>query len=216
MPDLTFSIVGASHAERGMTPLLTFELALENTPEDEFIQSVILQVQIRIESVRRAYSAAEKERLRELFGMPAEWGRTLHDTFWTHAGVNVPSFRGRTTVALPVACTFDLNVASTKYFYGLDEGEIPLIFLFSGTVFYERDGRIMIQRISWEKEARFRMPVAQWQSLLDQHYPGRSWIMLDREVLDRLYAFKRRSGVATWDEAVSRLLADVEEPEVAA
>lgn len=200
-----------------MTPLLTFALDVTNVPADEYIQSVILQAQIRVESVRRSYSSEEKERLRELFGRPEDWGRTLHDTFWTHTGTNVPSFRGHTSVELSVPCTFDLNVASTKYFYGLDGGgEIPLIFLFSGTVFYERDERILIQRISWEKESRFRMPAATWKSLMDHHYPASAWMMLDRDVFDRLYAFKRRNSIATWDEAVSRLLGAVEEEEVAA
>ena len=31
---------------------------------------------------------------------------------------------------------FDFNIAATKYFDGLDDGEVPLEFLFSGSTFY--------------------------------------------------------------------------------
>ena len=48
----------------------------------------------------------------------------------------VPGFEGSTTVDLQVPCTFDFNVAATKYFEGLSDGDIPLRMMFSGTVFY--------------------------------------------------------------------------------
>jgi hypothetical protein len=56
---------------------------------------------------------------------------------WTHASVVAPQFTGSSIVSLQVPCTFDFNVAATKYFYALEDGEIPLDFLFSGSVFYQ-------------------------------------------------------------------------------
>ena len=69
------------------------------------------------------------------------------------------SFRpsaGSTTVELAVPCSFDFNVAATKYFAAMEEGEIPLCFLFSGTVFYQaEDGRLQVAPISLDKAGRF-------------------------------------------------------------
>jgi hypothetical protein len=46
---------------------------------------------------------------------------------------------------LSVPCTFDFNVAATKYFYGIESGDVPLMFLFNGAVFYEdNDGRLQL------------------------------------------------------------------------
>ena len=84
----------------------------------------------------------EESRLRDLFGEPERWGQTLRAMLWTHASVVVPPFSGEAMADLPVACTYDFNVAATKYFYALEDGEIPLDFLFSGSVFYRgRRGR---------------------------------------------------------------------------
>jgi hypothetical protein len=114
----------------------------------------------------------------------------------------------RTEAALVVPCTFDLNVAATKYFYALEDGEVPLLFLFSGTVFYsDPHGRLQIQQISWEKEAAWRMPIGAWREMMDRHYPNTAFMWLDRGVFDRLYEFKRRQGFATWEQTMERLLA---------
>ena len=216
MPDLTFHISGVRAAESGMTPLLIFELQIENLPEEEAIQSILLQTQIRIEPTRRRYDAVSRERLSELFGAPEDWGRTLRDLLWTSVSTTVTGFSGSTSAELAVPCTFDLNVASAKYFYNLDDGDIPLIFLFTGTVFYSSGGRLLVQRVSWESECRHRLPVDQWRELMDAHYPNAAWIYLDRDVFDRLRDFKRSKGLTSWDEALSRLLDAREEQEVTA
>lgn len=206
MPDPNFTVVDVRSAFEGITPLMQFGLDVENRASDR-IESIILQTQIRIEPARRAYEDAEKERLVELFGSPERWGQSVRSMVWTHVGLNVPAFDEHTRVQLPVPVTYDLNVAAAKYFYGLEDGEIPLLFLFSGTVFYtEGSGRLLMQRIAWEKEARYGMPVRSWKELMDQHHPDKSWLYLERDVFEALYAFKRRAGLPTWDAAVTRLL----------
>ena len=214
MPDLHFTTTGVRASEAGMTPLLEFEIEVENKTPAQAVQSVLLEAQIRIEPVRRSYSAEEREKLRELFGEPDQWGRTLQSLVWTHAGVTIPRFSDRTAVRLPVPCTYDLNLAATKYFYGLENGVIPLIFLFRGTVFYsDSGGRLLMERISWERESRFPLEVRVWRSLMDQHYPNSAWLYLRRDVFDELYALKRRTGIATWDGLVSHLLEQARPPE---
>ncbi len=206
MPELTFNVAAAEPAFKGIAPLMQFVLQVENASEDR-IQSIILESQIRIEPLKRRYDEAEKERLVELFGRPERWGQTVHSMFWAHAGATIPAFEARTTVRLSVPVTYDLNVAAAKYFYGLEDGDVPLIFLFSGTVFYtDPSGRLMMQRVSWENESEYRMPIGQWKDLMDHHFPNASWLYLQRDVFDELYAFRRRRGHPTWDAAVSHLL----------
>src|SRR5262249_19407875 len=146
--------------------------------------------QIQIETVKRSYTPAEKEKLRDLFGEPERWGQTLRNKLWLHAQVNVPAFRERVVVQMPVACTYDLNVVGTKYFYALESGEVPLLFLFSGTVFYAaaEDGCLQAAQISWNKEARFRLPIQIWQEMIECYFPNSNYLMLHRDVFDRLYA----------------------------
>ena len=119
MPDLNFKVTGIEPAQRGLAPLLHFVLEITNTPETETIQSVMLQTQIQIQAPQRVYDAEEKKKLKELFGAPEDWGQTLRTRLWTHANTIVPQFQGHTRTILAVPCTFDFNVAATKYFYAL-------------------------------------------------------------------------------------------------
>ena len=212
MPELRFQITGVEPAMRGAAPLLHFAMEVANTPTEQPIQSVMVQAQIQFASNRRSYNAAEQDRLADLFGDPERWGQTLRTRLWAHTTVIVPGFTGRTTLPLPVPCTYDMNVSATKYLYALEEGDIPLLFLFSGTVFYTtEEGRIQAAPISWNAEAEFRMPVEVWQGLMEHHYPDSAWLYLQRDVFEQLYAFKRRHGLTSWEEALLRLLPEPEE-----
>ena len=214
MPDLDFKIVGVEAADYGIAPLLHFKLEITNAPEAETIQSVLLQAQIQIQSTQRAYQPAEKEKLGELFGTPDRWGQTLRARLWTHASANVRQFTGKTEAVLSVPCTYDLNVSATKYFYALEGGEVPLLFLFSGTIFYEGpDGRLQIQQVSWNKECAYRMPISVWQEMMDHHYPNTAWLALERGLFERLYAFRRRESLANWEQTIERLLPPPNESE---
>ena len=146
MPELSFQIEGVEAVERGMLPLLHFKLRVTTVPANAAVEAVILQAQIQIQSPQRPYSDHEKERLVELFGVPERWGQTLRNRLWTHAQATSGSFLGQTELILPVSCSYDLNLASAKYFYALEAGEVPLLFLFSGSVFYTAtDHRLQVE-----------------------------------------------------------------------
>ncbi|MBA3962127.1 MAG: hypothetical protein H0X40_09525 [Chthoniobacterales bacterium] len=212
MPDLDFKILGVEAANYGIVPLLHFKLEITNQPADQVIQSVMLQSQIQLQPTQRAYQAAEKEKLGELFGTPDRWGQTLRARLWTHATANVRQFTEKTETILSVPCTYDLNVSATKYFYALEGGEVPLLFLFSGTIFYQGpDERLQIQQVSWNKECAYRMLVSTWQKMMDEHYPNTAWLSLDRGLFERLYAFRRREGLADWEQTIERLLPEPNE-----
>jgi Family of unknown function (DUF6084) len=206
VPDLEFKLEGAEVADFAAIPSLVFKLRIENL-EDEPVRSVALNTQIRIAATGRHYEAAEQERLLELFGEPSRWKDTLRSLLWTHTVLQVPRFSGSTVVDMPVACTYDLEVVAAKYFYALQNGEVPLEFLFSGTIFYAgEDGRLQTTRISWEKEAEFRLPVRLWKEMMDQYFPNSAWVRLRKDVFDQLYDYKVRKGLPTWEATVEALL----------
>ena len=214
MPDLDFKITGIEPSAHGFTPLLNFKVEVTNPPATQTIHSVILQAQIQIQTTQRRYDAGEKEKLTDLFGSPERWKDTLRTKLWALTQTSVRTFTGCTTALLTVPCTFDLNVMATKYFYALEQGEVPLLFLFSGTIFYEaEDGRLQVQQISWNKECAFRMPVKAWRELMDHHYPNTAWLALNREVFERLYAYRRRHGIPTWEQTIEQLLPALEDAE---
>jgi len=212
VPDLTFAIEGAEAAPYAAAPLLSFKVRIVNNKSEEIIQSVAARAQILIEVTRRKYDAAEQANLSDLFGQPDRWGHSLRSMLWTHASVVAPRFTGTTLVDVPVACTFDFNVAATKYFHGLNSGDLPLLFQFSGTVFYQADDESMqVAPISWDKEARYRLPVKVWKDLMDMYYPNSAWLSLRRDTFEKLYQFKMREGIPTWEEALEKALNAVPE-----
>ena len=211
MPDLSFQVDGVEVTPYAVAPLLTFRLRATNASPDEAIHNVVLRCQIQIESTRRNYDPEEEQRLRDLFGEPQRWGQTLRAMLWTHANVVIPPFAGETVIDLPVTCSYDFNLAVTKYFYALEQGEIPLNFLFSGTVFYQDGEALQVAPISWSKEARFRLPVATWRHLMETYYPNLAWLQLRQDVFDRLYRYKVRHGIPTWEQLMERILSAADE-----
>jgi hypothetical protein len=207
MPDLDFTIEGAEVAKFAATPQINLKLRVRNLQPSKIVQSVALRGQIQLEVTRRRYSPEEQEKLRDLFGEPERWSQTLKNLLWTHVSVNIPPFQSETIIDVPVPCTFDFNVGATKYFYGLDDGQVPICVMFSGTVFYsEGDGLMQVAPISWDKESHFSLPIKLWRNMMDTYYPGTAWLCLRRDVFERLYQYKVRHGIATWEQAFETML----------
>ena len=177
MPDLNFVVEGAEAVTYAASPLLNLKVRITNRDPEEAIQNVLLRCQVQIETVKRQYNSEEKAKLFELYGEPERWGQTLKTMLWTHSNVTVQPFSATVAIDLPLACTFDFNVAATKYFDGLEDGDIPLCLLFSGTVFYhDASGSLQIDQISWEKEANYRLPIRVWQQMMEHYYPNSAWL----------------------------------------
>jgi hypothetical protein len=207
MPDLSFEIISAEVEAYSVLPTLIFKMRIANVDEEERIQNINLKSQIMLTVTRRPYNAGEKAKLQELFGAPERWGETLRTFLWTHVTTVVPGFSGSTTVDLPVSCTYDFEVVSAKYFSALEDGVVPLTFLFSGTIFYKDEaGNLQIGQVSWSKEAAYRLPVALWKEVMDTHFPNSAWIRLPKDVFDQLYQYKIAHGLITWEDALVRLL----------
>jgi Family of unknown function (DUF6084) len=204
--DLIFGCTGVTADKYAATPSLTFQLAITER-SGVTVHAIALRCQIRIEPHRRRYSAAEAERLHDLFGDPSRWAETVKPIQLATVSVMVPGFTAVTEVDLPVPCTYDLEVSSARYLHGLDDGTIPLILLFSGTVFVATETGFTVELVPWSAEATYRMPVATWRELVDAHFPGRAWLPCGRDTLDALSAFKARHALPTWDATLNALLA---------
>jgi len=211
-PDLAFAVQDAARLEHAAAPTLAFTLGVEETA-GLLIRSVLLDVQVQIAARRRRHAPSTHARLFEVFGPEAGWGATLRTLLWTRTTLVVPPFTGAATVQLSVPCSYDMEVLASKYLDALDDGEVPLEFLFSGTVFYAGAGGLLqVSRISWEREAEYRLPVAVWKETLDHHFRGTAWLRIGKDRFDRLCAFKSRGVYASWDAAIDALLPPKEAP----
>jgi hypothetical protein len=205
MPELNFEVQDAEPQRHAAEPSLLFRLRLTEKTTTP-IHAVMLRCQFRIEPGRRRYSNVERAKLLDLFGTPERWGQTLRPMLWTQVSVAVPSFTGSAVIDLPVPCSYDFGLAATKYFDALEDGEIPLAFLFSGTFFYEGEASLRIGQIPWDKEAGCRLPAATWRSLMDLYYPNSVWLRLRKHTFEQLAEYKRRRGLPTWEQALDELL----------
>jgi hypothetical protein len=184
---------------------MSFQVRVTNS-EPEPVHSIALRVQVQIEPVRRRYTAREQERLKELFGEPERWSKSVHSLLWANVNVNVSSFTDSIVIEVPVPCTFDFNVAVTKYIHGLENGDLPVTLLFSGTVFYAGRMGMQIAQIPWDRDASCRLPISVWKQMMDAHYPNTAWLCLRRDVFDRLAEYKARYSIATWEQTLERML----------
>ncbi|HEX4412047.1 MAG TPA: DUF6084 family protein [Lacipirellulaceae bacterium] len=209
VPDLDFAIAEAHTVTYAAVPQLAFTLRVTQKPGAYLahIQSVMLRCQIRINPLKRRYDSRAEEQLHDLFGQPDRWSQTMRSLLWQHTIVNVPAFTDSVEVELPVPCTFDFNIAATKYFHSLSDGEIPLLLLFNGTIFYRgANDELQTAQIPWEKEASFRLPVEIWRTMMEHYYPNASWLCLQSDVFESLAAYKRRHSLTSWEQAISLLL----------
>jgi hypothetical protein len=206
VPALGFAVRDAEALRFAAVPTIEFTLTVD-ADGGRPIRSVLLEVQIQIAARQRSYEDAAQEALIELFGTPDRWGSTLRTLLWTRTTVIVPPFEGSTAVALPIACTYDLEVTAGRYFAALGDGEVPLEFLFSGSVFFVGPkGMLQTARIALDQDVVYRLPVRVWREAIDRHFPHSAWLRLGRDRFDRLRAFRGRHALPSWDAAIDALL----------
>jgi hypothetical protein len=205
MSELVFECVDGRAERYAASPTIRFTLRLSETT-GERVHAIALRCQIRILPQRRGYSDEEAGRLGDLFGERSRWGDTLKPLQFANVSLMVPAFERTTELEMPVPCTYDFDVAASKYFHALDDGEIPLLLLFSGTVFLQAASGFSVEPVSWEKEASYRLPVRVWREVMDLYFPNSAWIRMRRETLDALQGYKSRMALPTWDDALELLL----------
>jgi hypothetical protein len=205
-PELRFAVEKAGAVDFAAVPTVRFTLRIDGAGAPP-VRCLALDTQIRVAAARRRHDPPTRRRLTELFGAPEEWGRTSRSLLWARVVTQVPGFDGGTITSIDVSCTYDFEVAVAKYFHTLPDGEVPLDFLFSGTIFYADAGLLRVARIPWDTDAAFRMPVQVWKDVMDHYFPRSAWLRLDREAFDRLYDYKIQHTLTTWEDVVGKLLA---------
>jgi hypothetical protein len=209
--ELSFDCLDIAPVPYAVAPTLSVRLRIAETSGVP-IDAIALRCQIRILPQRRRYSDEEAERLVDLFGEPPRWADTLKPLQFATVPAMVPRFSGSVEVELPLPCTYDLEVASSRYLHSLADGTVPLVLLFSGTVFGRGpSGALAVDQVSWQSEAEYPMPVAVWRDLMDLYFPGAGWLRLRRDTLDALARYRSTHGLLTWDQTVEALLAQVNE-----
>ena len=212
MPDLAFQIESAQALAYAAVPVIALRLRISSAPKEQAVHTVVLRCQVQIDPAKRRYSPPEQTRLHDLYGEPSRWAKTVRPLHWMNTSVTVPSFTGGTSVDLELPCSFDFNIAATKYFHALESDEVPLTVMFSGTVFYaEDDGRLQVTQIPWDREASYRMPVEVWKQMMDAHYPNSAWLCLQRDAFEKLLDYKVRNSIPTFERALEELLAQERE-----
>lgn len=202
---LRFACTGARPEPFAAGPSLLLDLKITEG-SGRRVHSVALRCQIRIEPRGRKYSAAESAKLVDLFGEPSRWGETLNPLQFATVGMTVSGFTGETTVPIAVPLTYDLDIAATKYFHGLSDGEVPLLLLFTGTLFYAGPDGVQVGLVPWHEEATFKLPVATWRATMDEHYPNSAWVRVTADTLDALSAYRSERVIPNWDDTFERLL----------
>ena len=206
MSDLSFRVDDVVAEPFSAAPQLTARLQISEGSETK-IHAIALRCQVRIEPQRRGYTADETGGLADQFGGRDRWSQTLKPFLWMQCGTMVQGFDALTMVDLPMPVTYDFDVTASKYLHALGEGEVPLIFLFSGTVFTRGVSGFGVEQVAWHLEDSYKMPVSVWRDCMQMHFPNAGWLRLDRDTVADLAHYKASHGLTTWDEVVGNLLA---------
>ena len=210
MSELVFDCLEAKPDPYAAAPTMVFRIRISET-SGESVHAIALRCQIRIEPQRRRYTSSEESSLSDLFGEPSRWGDTLKPFNFAFVAQMVPGFKGSTEIELPVACTYDFEVTSAKYFHALEDGEIPLILLFSGSIFAKGQTGFSVDQVPWNKEDRYRLPVAMWDEMMNLYFPNSAWIRMSRDRFDALHRFRSKRMLMSWDDAFEALLKEAGE-----
>lgn len=210
MSELRAEIIGAGVERYAASPLISLRLRLFED-SGRRIDTIALRVQVQIDPRKRQYTAAQERKLVEIFGEPSRWGETLRAVHWTHASIMVPPFTGSTEVDIPIPATYDFDVASSKYFDALDDGEVPLLLLFSGMLFARGDTGFSAEMVPWHLECTYAMRARLWRDAMDHFFPNQAWIRIGKDTFDELYRFKSEHALLSWEAALEKLLACAKE-----
>jgi hypothetical protein len=209
MPELNFDILSAEIKPYAAAPTLIFKLKITNEIENEEVYAAGLKTQVRIDAMHRKYEQETKARLREVFGTPERWGQTLKSLYWKQITVPVPRFTGQTVVDIPLECSEDISAAAGKYMHAVEEGPVPLAFIFNGSIFYNgHEKNVQVKQLPWDKEAVYALPIEVWDNLLDSYFPDSKWLRVPNKIFDKLNTYKAKNAHPTLNYCLETLVND--------
>jgi hypothetical protein len=206
VPNLNFKIESVAAVARAAAPMLNFRIRITSASAEP-VHAIALECRIFIAVPPREYTQQDLDRLDDLFGEPSRWGQFHRPMLWTRASLVVPAFTGTTVCDLQAPCSFDFDVAATKYFYGLEQGSAPLRFEFSGTMFDQSEsGTLRMSPVPAGIDARFALQAHIWTDMMEEYYPDSLWLRLPRDIFDRLSQYKSEQRIPTWEDMLERML----------
>jgi hypothetical protein len=206
MSSYEFTVVDIFAEPYAATPQLTARLRIRET-SGQTIHAIALRCQVRIEPQRRRYTADEESGLLDMFGTRDRWFDTLKPFMWMQCSTMVQGFRTITEVDLAMPCTYDFEVTWSKYLHALRDDTIPVVFLFSGTVFTRGASGFGVEQVPWDREATYQIPVDVWKEMIQYYFPNTGWIRLSHETMASLAHYKAVRGLTSWESTVESLLA---------
>lgn len=203
MSALKFEVTGAQAKQHVAIPSIAFRIRVT---AGERIEALVLRAQLRIEPQWREYREEEQALLNDLFGTPERWNTTLRPLSWADVPLVVTAFDGETQAGVTVPCTYDFDLAASRFLNALDGGDIPVRFLFSGAIFRDGTQGFVTERVSWSSECAYRMPLDVWHQAMRACYGDSALIRVSRDTLARLQRYRALSGTTNWDELLERLM----------
>lgn len=206
MLELSWHAGSATVSTSTASPQIALTLGVHTRPDATPVHGLSLHVLVHIESAARAYSPAEAERLRELFGSAAQWPQSVRDLLWTRVSTQLGGFVGEREFTLELPCAADLELVAHKYFFGLQEGQVPLRLSFSGTILHGAP-RLQVTPINCAQSLSLRVPLAVIRDAIARHHGDRMLLGVEREVFEALYRYRREHGLPNWEQVLTNLLA---------
>jgi hypothetical protein len=183
-------------------PTLSFKLRVKDASELE-VYTVALTAQIHLEASSRPHERETREGLQDVFGEPERWNDTARSVIWAKRYVLVPSFTGSTSFELELPCSTDLELATTRYFEGVEGGEAPLAFHFSGSIFYRgQHDRMQLTMVPWHSTAQFRLPLETWRKAVGDRG---GLVRVTDETFEALRRYRLDRGLPSLGSAVADL-----------
>ena len=161
---------------------------------------------------RRRYTEEDQERLLDLFGEPERWSQTLRNMHWINVAATVTAFNrkhhGRSTSALYIRFQCRGDQVFLRHRKRRDSAKLPV-----------QRHRILRHR-RWRRASRAHLleqgdAVSPARPNLARHdgdllSEQRLAVCLRRDVFKRLYEYKTRHGIPTWEAALESILPAVE------
>ena len=168
------------------------------------VHAVALRCQIRIEPQRRRYTATKRHAWSSCSASTPQWGDSLRPFLWTHVATTVTGFEGATEVDLPVACTYDFEVAAHQVPPRARGRRDPAraAVLRHGLHAADEAG-FAAEPVAVARGSVVPAAGAVWRDMMDLYFPNSGWLRVGRETLDALQRFKAERALPTWDHVSS-------------
>ena len=207
MTELTFTVLDVVPEPYAAAPNLTARLRIEEAGRRARCTRSRCAARCGSSRSAAATTDAEAAGLLDLFGDRERWAETLRPFLWMQCTTMVQGFTGSTEIDLPLPCTYDFEVAGVTYLHALRDGEIPLVLLFSGTVFTRGAPASASSRCRGTARRATGCRSRCGGRLMDAVLPRRRVDAAGPRHARRARRLPARPGLTTWDDDVDGLLA---------